>query len=164
MDRGKVKGSPILTMIIQTILAMYFSILHHCWAWSLPSGFDHFQPDSARKIRVHVRGRAVFPCGRSAQLSADACIEQPRNSSEKVKFPCKVLYNNIQLSVTHHVYSNKPPYSFIKALYTFWYCAGRLITWPCSKWFWHHCIRNVDSDFRPNTICYIVLKSYLTPV
>ena len=92
-------------MIFRTFLAACFSIVQRCCARSSPSGFRHFQTESARKIRARLRGRSEpartedpcpparkfrgaraeiprHPCGKSASFRA----EQPRNSSEKVKF------------------------------------------------------------------------------
>ena len=45
--KKKIKGSHIPTMIIQTILAMSVSIFQHYCIQSSPSGFHHYQPESA---------------------------------------------------------------------------------------------------------------------
>ena len=89
-----VQISYIPIMIIRTILATCFSILQRCCTRSLPSGFRYFQPESARKIHARPHRRsALF---RTTSVRA----EQPRNSSEKVKFSmsCTVHRYDVNLS------------------------------------------------------------------
>ena len=48
-----------------------------CCAQSLPSGFRHFQPESAQKIRSHPHGK-----------SASACVESASTRAEVLRHPC----------------------------------------------------------------------------
>ena len=65
--------------------------------------------ESARKIRARPHGKSASAYTesasaraedprRSTQLSAGVGVEQPRNSSEKVSFPCHVPYILLYLS------------------------------------------------------------------
>ena len=90
------KKNPI--MIIRAILAMSFLILQCCCARSSPSGFCHFQPESARETCVRLHGRSPPtrtenprpPTWKSVALVQKICViphnypqvsraEQPRN-------------------------------------------------------------------------------------
>ena len=82
-------------MIIRTIIVMSFSILQQCCTQHLPSGFCHFQPKSVEDLCLpawKIHGRPVEDPRHSAQLYTGVCVEQPLNSSEKLSFPCYVLY------------------------------------------------------------------------
>ena len=70
-------ASSIPIMIFRTILAACFSIVQRCCARSSPSGFRHFQTESARKIRARLRGR-----------SAPARTEDPRSPVRKFRGAC----------------------------------------------------------------------------
>ena len=68
-----------------------------CCARSLPSGFRHFQLESARKIRAHPHGKSASACVKSASFRATirGC---PRGTTteflrKKLSFPCHVPYN-----------------------------------------------------------------------
>ena len=91
----KIKGSPITAMIIRTIFVMSFSILQHCCAPSLPSGFRYFQTESAKD--------SCPPCGRIAANLQKICIvphNYPQVSArnnhrvprKRLSFPCHVPY------------------------------------------------------------------------
>ena len=61
------------------MLAMCFSILQHCCAQSLPSGF-HFQPESTRKIRARPHGKSAATCTKFTSASA----EDPRHPCRRI--------------------------------------------------------------------------------
>ena len=82
-------------MIIRTIIVMSFSILQHCCTQNSLFGFRHFQPKSVEDLCLpawKIHGRPVEDPRHLAQLYTGVCVEQPLNSSEKLSFPCYVLY------------------------------------------------------------------------
>ena len=96
VDRGKVKKTPIPTMIIRMIVAMPSSILQYCCcARSSPSSFCHFQPKFSEDLcppAWKIRGRPVeirIAQHNYPQVSARNNHGIPR---KRLSFPCHVPY------------------------------------------------------------------------
>ena len=81
---------------------MSFSILQHCSVRSLPSGFRHFQPESAEDScppARKIRGRPAEGPRRSAQLSAGVRAEQPRIPRKRLSFR-RIRFSLLRSAIT----------------------------------------------------------------
>ena len=94
--KKKIKGSPIPTMIIQTVLAMSVSIFQHYCAQSSPSGFRHFKPKSAKIRSAHVDDPWP-PCGRFASYRTTIlrCLHGTATEFLRKGFSCHVPYQTM---------------------------------------------------------------------